>query len=357
MSDINPGQKEPKRKITIIVINSLLSVLIIIAIIWGITTYFNLDTVAYTDDAQVEEYINPINVRIPGYVKDVKFNDHQHVKKGDTLVTIDDREYVIALEQAEASYLSALAAKTVASSSTITAQSNIAITNADIQASKARLWNAEQNFHRYQNLLRDGAATQQQFDQVKTEYDALSNQTDALIKQRTTTNLTTNELRKRVDVNDAEIKRAKAAVDLAKLNLSYTILTAPYDGVTGRRNIQEEQLVQAGQTLFYFVRNNDKWVVANYRETQIAKLKIGQKVKLKVDGFSDKPMIGRIVAISAATGSRYSAIPMDNSTGNFVKVQQRIPVKIAVSGQDNKQADIDELKAGMNVEVELLNKN
>src|SRR5882757_5017140 len=110
MSDINPGHKEPKRKITLIIINSVLAVLIICAIFWGISTYFDLDKAAYTNDAQVEEYINPINVRIPGYIKEVRFEEHQHVKKGDTLVIIDDREYKIALEQAEAAYLSAQAA-------------------------------------------------------------------------------------------------------------------------------------------------------------------------------------------------------------------------------------------------------
>ncbi|HEY4195045.1 MAG TPA: HlyD family secretion protein [Mucilaginibacter sp.] len=356
MSDINPGHKEPKRKITIIIINSLLAVLIICAIIWGISTYFDLDKSAYTNDAQVEEYINPINVRIPGYIKDVKFEEHQHVKKGDTLVMIDDREYKIALEQAEAAYLSALAAKNVTSSSKNTAQSNISVSDANISASKAKLWNAGQNFHRYENLLKDGAATQQQFDQVKTEYDALVDQTNALIKQRNTINLTTNEVSKRIDVNDAEIKRATAAVDLAKLNLSYTVITAPYDGTTGRRNIQEGQLVQSGQNLLSFVRNKDKWIVANYRETQLAKLHIGQKVKLIIDGLDDKTMTGEIDAISEATGARYSAIPVDNSTGNFVKVQQRIPVKIKLSSADNKQEDIDLLKAGMNVEVELINK-
>jgi len=357
MSDINPGHKEPKRRITIIVINSLLAILIVLAIIWGISTYFNLDAEAYTNDAQVEEYINPVNVRIPGYIKNVKFEDHQHVKKGDTLATIDDSEYKIALEQAEAAYLSAQAAKNVTSSSKNTAQSNLEISDANISASKVRLWNAEQNFHRYQNLLKDGAATQQQFDQVKTEYDALVDQTNALVKQKNTTNLTTNEVGKRIDVNDAEIKRAKAAVDLAQLNLSYTIITAPYSGTTGRRNIQEGQLVQAGQTLLYFVRNNDKWIVANYRETQIQKLHIGQKVRLEIDGLDNKILIGRIAAISEATGSSYSAIPLDNSTGNFVKVQQRIPVKIELTRDDNKQTDIDQLKAGMNVEAELINKN
>jgi membrane fusion protein (multidrug efflux system) len=355
MSDINPGHKEPKRKITIIAINVLLAICIIGAIIWGISTYFSLDRQAYNNDAQVEEYINPVNVKIPGYIKEVKFREHEQVRKGDTLVTIDDREYKIAVEQSEAAYLSAVAAKNVTFSSKNTVQSNLSTSDANILASQARLWNAEQNFHRYQNLLRDSAATQQQFDQAKTEYEALVNQTKALLKQRNTTTLSTSEVSKRINVNDAEIKRAKAVLDLSKLILSYTIITAPYDGFTGRRNVQEGQLVQAGQTLLSFVRNDDKWIVANYRETQIAKLHIGQKVKLVIDGLDDKMMTGRISAISEATGSRYSAIPVDNSTGNFVKVQQRIPVKIELDTVDNKKVDIGRLKAGMNVEVRLIN--
>jgi len=356
MSDINPGPKEPKRQVTKIIINSLLALSIVGAIIWGISTYFNLDRDEYTNDAQVAEYINPVNVRIPGYIKNVRFEEHQFVKKGDTLVTIDDREYKIALEQAEAGYLSALAAKNVTSSSRNTVESSISVYDANIAASKARLWNAKQNYLRYQNLLKDSAATQQQFEQVKTEYDALAAQTLALEKQRNTSTLSTNEVGKRVTVNDAEIKRAQAAVDLAKLNLSYTVITAPYNGYTGRRNVEEGQLVQAGQNLLTFVRNNDKWIIANYRETQIAHIHIGNKVKLIIDGLNDKVLIGKVTAVSEATGSSYSAIPVDNSTGNFVKVQQRIPVKIEFEHGANKKDDIAMLKTGMNVEVRLINK-
>jgi len=353
MSDQNIPIKNKNRKLLILLLNSLLIVCVIAAIVWGISTYFNLDKDAYTNDAQVEEYINPVNVRIPGYIKEVRFEEHQQVKKGDTLVRIDDREYKIQLEQAEAAYLSAQAAKNVTSSSVNTVHSNIGITDANIKASEARLWNAKQNYKRYENLLKDGAATQQQFDQVKTEYDALFAQNTALKRQLNTTNLSTSEASKRIDINDAEIKRTHALVDLAKLNLSYTVITAPYDGLTGRRNVQEGQLVQAGQNLLSFVRNNDKWVVANYKETQIGKIHIGQKVTLKIDGLGDEEIEGRVVAISGATGSRYSAIPVDNSTGNFVKVQQRIPVKIELL--PTNPDTLNQLIAGMNVEVRLAN--
>jgi membrane fusion protein (multidrug efflux system) len=353
MSDLQPVNGNSTKKIKIILLNSILVICILIAIIWGISTYFNLDHSLYTNDAQVEEYINPVNVRIPGYIKEVRFEEHQHIKKGDTLVIIDDSEYKIQLEQAEAAYLTAQASKNVTSYSVNTVHSNINVNDANIKASEAKVWNAEQNYHRYANLLKDGAATQQQFDQVKTEYDALLAQTNALKQQRHTTSLSTDETSKKIMVNDAEIKRTHALVDMARLNLSYTVILAPYDGVTGRRNIQEGQLVQAGQTLLSFVRNDSKWVIANYKETEVTKLHIGQKMKLNIDGLGDKEIFGKVTAISQATGSRYSAVPVDNSTGNFVKVQQRVPVKIEFEPGAKQTSNIDQLKAGMNVEVRI----
>ena len=336
-----------------ILFNSLLTISAGAFIVWGASTYFDLDKNLYTNDAQVEEYINPVNTRIPGYIKEIRFTEHQAVKKGDTLVLIDDREYKIQVEQAEAAYLAAQASKIVTASSVNTVESGISVTDANIEAAKARLWNAEQNYHRYENLLKDGAATQQQFDHVKTEYETLLSQTRALQQQRASTNLSAVETSKRISVNEAEIKRTHAVLEMAKLNLSYTVITAPYDGFTGRRTIQEGQLLQAGQTLMSYVRDDSTWVVANYKETQIAKLSIGQKVKLRVDGFRNKEFDGVVTAIAQATGSRFSAIPTDNSTGNFIKVQQRIPVRIEFIKNEATTEFLNRFRAGMNVEVRL----
>jgi membrane fusion protein (multidrug efflux system) len=320
---------------------------------WGISTYFDLDSDLYTNNAHIEEYINPVNTRIPGYIREVRFDEHQKVKRGDTLALIDDREYKIQVEQAEAAYIAAKASKIVTASSVNTVQSGLNTSDANIEAAKARVWNAEQNYHRYENLLRDGAATQQQFDQVKTDYETLLAQTRALQEQRATTSLSTVETSNRISVNEAEIKRTHAALDFAKLNLSYTVITAPYDGVTGRRTIQEGQLVQAGQTLLSYVRNDSTWVVANYKETQVTKLGIGQKVKLHVDGFESKEFEGVVTAIAQATGSKFSAIPTDNSTGNFIKVQQRVPVKIEFIRNQQNEEFLRRFRAGMNVEVRI----
>ena len=333
----------------------LLAIGILIAMGWGIFTFYCLDREFYTNDAQVQQYITPVNTRITGYIKEVRFNDHQRVKKGDTLVIIDNREYRIAVEQAEAAWLSARASKAVTASAVTTVNSNIEVTDANIRALDARIWNSEQNYHRYENLLKADAATQQEFDQVKSEYTALVEQRGALVRQRQTTGFSTLETNRRIPVSEAEIKRARALLDMADLNLSYTIITAPYDGVTGRRNIQEGQAVSAGQTLVSFVRGDSKWVVANYKETQVTHLHVGQKMLLAVDGIEDRQFEGQIEAISEATGSLYSAIPVDNSTGNFVKVRQRIPVRIAFT-DSNSVADLRRLIAGMNVEVRVREK-
>jgi len=351
MGESNTENIKSGKKRTILIVNILLVGCLGAGIIWGILTYFDLGNNAYTNDAQVEEYISPVNTRISGYIKEVRFQEHQHIKKGDTLLVIDDSEYKIQLELAQAAYLSAQASKNVSSSAVSTVESNVTVSDANINASKARLWNAEQNYRRYESLVKDGAATQQQFDQAKSEYNAIQAQTSALIQQRRTVGFSTRETSQKVTVNDAEIKKAHAAVSMAKLNLSYTVILAPYNGVTGRRTVQEGQLVQAGQTLLSFIRGNSKWVVANYKETQISKLRIGQKMDVSIDGLGSKKIRGTITAISQATGSRYSAVPIDNSTGNFIKVQQRIPVKIEFSVHENNAVLLSELRAGMNAEV------
>ena len=150
------------------------------------------------------------------------------------------------------------------------------------------------------------------------------------------------------------VRRKEADLDLAKLNLSYTVLTAPYDGYMGRRTLEPGQYVQTGQTISYLVRNKDKWITANYKETQIANIYIGQQVRVKVDALPGKIFNGEVTAISEATGSKYSLVPTDNSAGNFVKVQQRIPVRIELENISSEE--MAQLRAGMMVETEALRK-
>jgi len=343
-----------KGNMRIKIINTSLILAVTAGLVWAVAVYFNFDKRVYTNDAQVEEFISPINTRVGGYIKEIRFTEHQPVKKGDTLIVIDDRELKIASEQAEASYINALASKNVTSSGVHTIENNVSVSEANIAAAKSRLWNAENNYKRYSSLLKDEVVTQQQYDQIKTEYDALKSQYDALVRQKQSTHLSAVEAGSRIGMNDAEIKRAKAVLDMAKLNVSYTVITAPYDGVVGRRTIQEGQLLQPGQSLVSIIRDDQKWVVANYKETQLANLRVGQEVSVKVDAIENKVFKARVTAISQATGAKYSAVPVDNSTGNFVKVQQRIPVRIEFTETNNKNG-LEHLRAGMNVQVESIN--
>ncbi|WP_206531512.1 HlyD family secretion protein [Flavobacterium sp. Sr18] len=347
--------KKPKKKnnnVKTTVINLIVFAIAVIGFYWLVTEYFHLNDDNFTNSAQVEEFINPLNTRVPGYIKEIKYKEHAAVKKGDTLVILDERELLTQLAQAEAAYQNAVASRNVTSSAVNTVSNNVNVANANIAGAKARLWNAEQNMNRYKNLLASEAVTRQQYDQVKTEYDATKAMYQTLISQKNTASLATGETRSRLGINDAEIKRTAAMLDMAKINVSYTVITAPYDGIMGRRLINEGQLLQAGQQLGTIVLNGQKWITANFLESQMHRVKVGEKLNVTVDALGGKKLVGQVTAISAATGSKYSNVPVDNSTGNFVKVQQRIPVRIEFTSE-NKEEDLNQLRAGMNVNVTL----
>lgn len=305
-----------------------------------------------TNDAYVDQYIAPINIRVAGYIQDVRFREHQYVHKGDTLLLLDDREYKIRVKEAEAALLDAEGSKDVLHSGIQTTQANIAVQEANIAEAKARLWQSEQDYHRYARLLQDESVAPQQFEQVKATFEAAQARYDALVQQREAVVSQHTEATKRQTSADANILRQEAALDIARLNLGYTVITAPYDGYMGRRTLEPGQYVSAGQTLSYIVRSRDKWITANYRETQITNIYIGQEVRIRVDAIEGRTFTGRVSAISEATGSKYSLVPTDNSAGNFVKVQQRIPVRIDLV--DVSDEDMAQLRAGMMVITEAL---
>jgi membrane fusion protein (multidrug efflux system) len=341
-----------KNKIKNRIANAIVFVILIGGFYWLIREYFHIGDKDYTEAAQVEEFINPVNTRVAGYIKEIKFIEHQQVKKGDTLLILDDREIQTQLGQAEAAYQNALAQRSATSSSVNTVSNNVNVMESNIAGAKARLWNAEQNLNRYKNLLAAEAVTRQQYDQVKTEYDAQKAAYETLVNQKQSANLSTTEVKSKLGINDAEIKRTKAALDMAKLNLSYTVITAPYDGVMGRRAISDGQLVQAGQQIATIVLNGQKWVTANFLENQMPKIAVGKKIMMTADALGGQKFEGEVTAISAATGSRYSSVPTDNSTGNFIKVQQRIPVRIEFTSS-NEQQKLNQLRAGMNMIIKL----
>ncbi|GAA4146565.1 HlyD family secretion protein [Sphingobacterium kyonggiense] len=345
--------KEKKRRRNIYLINLLTILVILGAINWGLVEFFHLNESVYTEDAQVDAHINPVNSKVSGYIKDIRFQEHQMVHRGDTLVVLENDEYKIAVENAMAALADARAGNAVVHTEVEIARNGQQIAAANMEELKSRLQNAEVNYKRYQDLMDKDAVAVYQYEQVKTEYESLAAKYKALQAQHHNSHLTTEETHKRTGINEANILRAKAALDLAKLNLSYTVIVAPYDGVLGRIPVEVGQLIQAGQPLFNLVRDQQKWVTANYTEGQMKQIALGKKVELKVDAIPNVTFHGEIKAISEATGSKYSSVPVDNSTGNFVKVQQRIPVRIEFTS-DNEPKDLEKLLIGLNVVVKAI---
>ncbi|WP_405371652.1 HlyD family secretion protein [Phocaeicola sp.] len=345
-------KKLKKLRLQNILLNILCIVLAVSGLWWTATYFWKYINYEVTNDAFVDQYVVPLNIRATGYVKEVRFKEHQYVHRGDTLLVLDNREYQIKVKEAEAALLDARGAQEVLHSGIQTSQTNVAVQEANIAEAKAKLWQYEQDYHRFERLLKEESVPEQQYEQAKAAYEAAQARYDALIGQKKAALSQYSETSKRTTSAQAAILRKEADVDLAKLNLSYTVLVAPYDGYMGRRTLDVGQLVQAGQVISYLVRSEDKWITANYKETQISNIYIGQEVRIKVDALPGRIFKGRVSAISEATGSKYSLVPTDNSAGNFVKVQQRIPVRIDL--EDVQLEDMQKLRAGMMVETEAL---
>lgn len=343
-----------RRKRRNIIITTVCLIIACSGLTWTVNHFWRYISYEITNDAFVDQYIAPVNIRVAGYIQDVRFKEHQFVRKGDTLIILDNREYLIGQKEAMAALLDARGSREVLTSGIHTSQMKIAEEEANIAEAEAKLWQAEQDFRRYERLLKEESIPEQQYEQAKANYKAARARRDALVRQKDAAGSQYNEATKKQTNAESAILKAEAALDLANLNLSYTVVTAPYDGYMGRRTLEPGQYVSAGQTLSYIVRRSDKWITANYRETQIANIYIGQPVRIKVDGLPGKILQGHVSAISEATGSKYSLVPTDNSAGNFVKVQQRIPVRIDLDGVSPE--DMGQLRAGMMVETEALRK-
>ena len=332
-----------------IISNTIVVIVILIAFVGVCSRFFHFGTVEYTDNAQVRQHIVPVNSRVQGFIKKVYFDEYQQVRKGDTLALIEDAEFVLRLAQAEADYQNAISGKHVVSTGVSTTKNNVAVSDASLQEAKILLDNAERDYKRFKNLLGQDAVTRQQYDKMETAYLAAKARFELLSRQKKSASLVTLEQTRRLEQTEAGIKLAEAALALARLNLSYTVIIAPCDGITGRKNIQEGQLVQPGQTLLNVIDENDKWIVANYKETQTLHIVPDHAVDIQVDALPDVTFKGVVRSVSQATGASLSLLPQDNSAGNFVKVEQRIPVKIEFTEENDPQA-LRRLRAGMNVQ-------
>lgn len=233
-----------------------------------------------------------------------------------------------------------------------TTASNVLMAAAGIEEARVNLENARADYERFAALLQKDAVTRQQYDNARARYESAKARYEQASRHRQSTALVKNEQAERLSQTHAGTSVAEAAVHLARLNLSYTVIVATCDGVMSRKDIHVGQLVQPGQQLARIVSDNDVWVVANYRETQMKHIQVGNHVEIEADAIPDVIYHGEVEAISGGTGSAFSQIPVDNATGNFVKVEQRVPVRIRLTS-DNKTEDVTRLLAGLNVETEV----
>ena len=340
------------RKIKKFIRNSSVLISITIGLFWVCSKFIHWGNVEYTDNAQVRRNIIPIHSRVQGFIEKVYFDDFQEVKKGDTLVVIEQSDYLLKVAQAKANYQRSLVENTAMGTVISTTANNLTVSDAVIEELRVRLEQTETDYKRYKQLYEQKAVTRQQYDNMKADYEAAKAKYDMQVRQKRSTSLVKEEQTQRLEQYQSNIEVAEASKNLAELNLSYTVILAPCDGVASRKNIQEGQLIQPGQTLLSLVESNNVWVIANYKETQTAYIQEGMSVDIKVDAIPDVCYKGVVNRLSNATGAQYSIVPQDNSAGNFVKVEQRIPIKIVFS-PENDMKQLNRLRSGMNVECEI----
>jgi membrane fusion protein, multidrug efflux system len=343
MENTTPPKK--KSRVILVVIG-----VVAIGAFFGIRSLLHRLYYESTDNAQIESRSVPVISRVAGYIDSLHVDDYGHVQAGTTLIKIDDHEYRLAVVQAKADLMNAEAdlANADAGYRNSLAARKVAAANAAVQ--KTRLDKARNDLQRDEALLKEGAITTKQSEDSQSNYEATNKQYTANLEQ---VNLASTQ----VATGEAQIKKAKALIDIrraaleqAELRLSYCTIVAPVSGKIGRRSIERGQYINPGAPLFSIVNDERFWIVANFKETQLEKMKEGQEVSIKLDGYPDLEIKGTINSFSQATGAKFSLLPPDNATGNFVKVTQRVPVKIDILNPGQYKGL---LRAGLSAEVEV----
>ncbi len=335
MADKNTSGKEltpAKSPLRIIIIGILLAG----ALVWGGSKIYHSFLYVETDNAQIEGDIYPVISRIPGKVEEVQAGDNQRVNKGDTLIRLERTDYEVRRDIAAAELLSAQAEVKAATNQANAAKSGVSAAEATSRKEQADL-------RRNENLHRQEVISQAEFDAVKAGAEATSaryagagNNYQAALAV--------------IPLKMAEVKKREARLREAELQLSYTTITAPAAGQVSKKNVQPGQYVAPGQQLIALVGSKELWIVANFKETQLDKIAPGLPVIIKVDAYPGKEFKGKVESLSSGTGAKFAMLPPDNASGNFIKVTQRIPVKILFTEKPDKNHP---LAAGMNVVVEV----
>jgi membrane fusion protein, multidrug efflux system len=354
-ADASPAPKSPTRFILPIVA----IVLIAAAAFWGFRTISYNRAHESTDDAQVDGHLVPVLAKVGGYVTQVNGDENTHVKEGDTIVVIDDAEYRARLAEQVANLQAAEAAVGYrgqtgqAEAQVHTAEGQDAAAGAQIAAAQANADKAASDLKRTRQLADQQIVSRQQLDAAQATSDAARATLIAAQKQAAATGATVTNAEAGVRLASARLALAKAQEQDAALQESYTRITAPVSGYLSRKEVEVGQLVQPGQTLFTIVADTGVWVTANYKETQLNTIRIGQKVAFNVDAYGGKEFTGTVESIAAATGAKFALLPPDNATGNFTKVVQRIPVRIRPEGPPDP---VHPLRPGMSVYTHIATK-
>lgn len=333
------GAKKKGGKMKLVFIG-LLAVVIV-----GFIVFFTGGGTESTDNAQLDADIVPIRTSVSGYVKEVHFTDNQMVKKGDLLVTIDDTEYKAKVAQAEAALanaqanLAAVRSNASASSENATAAMFSAETTQEsIKSAQAKLNKTKEDFKRIKNMYAAKAATKADLDNVTAELEVAQAQYDMAQKQYKASQSQSAGVRSQalgqqsmISLAEAMIRQREAELKLAITQLDYTTIEAPCDGIVSKRSIEAGQFITIGSPLCSVIDNTTLWISANFKETQVSKMKVGQTVEIKIDAYPNMKLKGKLNSFVGATGAKFSLLPPDNSTGNFVKIVQRVPVKISIN--------------------------
>jgi membrane fusion protein (multidrug efflux system) len=324
----------------------------VIGFLLGIALYFGIKKVIFslthetTDNAQIETSIVPVITRIAGYVKNISIKDYDSVKQDQVVVELDDAELQAVLEEQKADLAQSTAdvsnAKAQLENAILALKNNKGI----IELKSIRQKKAASDLSRDQNLFKEQAITKKQLDESDFQLAAANQEANNAQTELSIANNKIAVLREGLNKANALIQMKQAKIKETELKLSYTKITTPSNGKIGKKNINIGQFVQAGTPMFSVVNDSSFWIVANFKESQLETLQEGKKVGIRIDAYPDLEVNGTILSLSDATGAKFSLLPPDNSSGNFIKVTQRIPVKISI---DNQAAFKSKLRAGMSV--------
>ncbi len=339
-------KKTGKRK-RLIIVGCVLG----LALVIGVFFYIRSKGFETTDNAQIDADIIPIRTSVSGYVKEVRFTDNTMVKKGDTLLIINDDEFQARVLQAEAALENAkanlVAVKNNADAGDLNASAaflSSETTAQNIDVAKTRLNKIKEDYKRIKNMYASKAATKAELDAIEAElavaesqFKAATNQYKASSAQSAGVKSQATGQKSMIALAEALVKQRSAELSLAKTQLGYTVVKAPCDGLVSKRSVDQGQFVTVGTPVCSAIDNTTLWVTANFKETQIEHIKINQTVAVKIDAYPSLNITGKVDSYIGATGAKFSLLPPDNSTGNFVKIVQRVPVRIKLTGLTAEQ--------------------